>query len=241
MNPPSRRRTHAAVKAAAIATAAATLAGGAAAPAALAAAPPQAAQHPQKASVHLTAKPSRHEVWAGQKLSVKVAAKDQAAGGSPDASLKGRRVELQVRSHHSWRTATRARLDHRGHAKLVWHAKSNRVQKMRVKVDGTPTSRPAARELGQIAVMKKTVASDYGPGGPLACGGTYTSGKLGVANKTLPCGTKVRLSYHGRSVTVPVIDRGPYVSGRTWDLTQAAKQKLHFSGLGTVGSAVVAK
>jgi len=59
-------------------------------------------------------------------------------------------------------------------------------------------------------------------------------GTMGVANKTLPCGTKVKLRYRGRTVTVPVIDRGPYVAGRDYDLTTAVKEKLGFPGVGTV-------
>jgi rare lipoprotein A (peptidoglycan hydrolase) len=80
-------------------------------------------------------------------------------------------------------------------------------------------------------------ASWYGPGlwgNGVACGGTLLPGTLGVANKTLPCGTKVKLRYRGRSITVPVIDRGPYVAGREYDLTYAVKQKLGFPGVGTV-------
>ena len=57
---------------------------------------------------------------------------------------------------------------------------------------------------------------------------------IGVAHKTLPCGTKVKLRYHGRAVTAPVIDRGPYVAGRDYDLTWAVKQRLGFPGVGTV-------
>jgi rare lipoprotein A len=80
-------------------------------------------------------------------------------------------------------------------------------------------------------------ASYYGPGlygNGVACGGTLMPGTMGVAHKTLPCGTKVKLRYHGRSVTVPVIDRGPYVAGRDYDLTEAVKVKLGFPGVGTV-------
>jgi rare lipoprotein A len=80
-------------------------------------------------------------------------------------------------------------------------------------------------------------ASYYGPGlygNGVACGGTLEPGTLGVANKTLPCGTMVKLRYHGRSVTVPVIDRGPYVAGREYDLTTATKQRLGFPGVGYV-------
>ena len=59
-------------------------------------------------------------------------------------------------------------------------------------------------------------------------------GTLGVANKTLPCGTMVKLRYHGHTVTVPVIDRGPYVAGRDFDLTEATRDRLGFPGVGTV-------
>ncbi len=51
---------------------------------------------------------------------------------------------------------------------------------------------------------------------------------VGVANRTLPCGTLVKVSYHGSHVlTVPVLDRGPYSSiGADWDLTGAAAEAL---------------
>jgi rare lipoprotein A (peptidoglycan hydrolase) len=63
-----------------------------------------------------------------------------------------------------------------------------------------------------------------------------TSGTLGVANKTLPCGTLVTLRYGARSVRVPVVDRGPYVAGREFDLTEATKQALGFGDTGEVWS-----
>lgn len=59
------------------------------------------------------------------------------------------------------------------------------------------------------------------------------TGSVSAAGK-LPCGTMVKLRYHGRSVTVPVIDRGPYVAGRDYDLTEAVKRKPGFPGVGTV-------
>jgi rare lipoprotein A (peptidoglycan hydrolase) len=70
----------------------------------------------------------------------------------------------------------------------------------------------------------------------LACGGRLQAGTLGVANKTLPCGTKVTLHYHGRTVRVPVIDRGPYAGAREFDLTAATKAKLRFGSTGVVMS-----
>jgi rare lipoprotein A (peptidoglycan hydrolase) len=89
----------------------------------------------------------------------------------------------------------------------------------------------------KLASYRLAGASYYGPGlygNGVACGGTLLPGTMGVAHKTLPCGTKVKLRYHGRSVTVPVIDRGPYVAGRDYDLTEAVKEKLGFPGVGTV-------
>ncbi|MBI3750880.1 MAG: hypothetical protein HY263_04385 [Chloroflexi bacterium] len=66
----------------------------------------------------------------------------------------------------------------------------------------------------------------YGPGfygNRTACGYTLTTTLRGVANRTLPCGTLVtfRNPYNGATITVPVVDRGPYVAGRQWDLTGA--------------------
>jgi rare lipoprotein A len=88
-----------------------------------------------------------------------------------------------------------------------------------------------------LTTYRPAGASYYGPGlygNGVACGGTLMPGTMGVANKTLPCGTKVKLRYRGRSVTVPVIDRGPYVAGRDYDLTEAVKVRLGFPGVGTV-------
>jgi rare lipoprotein A (peptidoglycan hydrolase) len=71
-------------------------------------------------------------------------------------------------------------------------------------------------------------------GHAVACGGILRINELGVANKTLPCGTQVIFRYAGRIIRVPVIDRGPYIPGREWDLSGAAAVALHFPGLGPV-------
>lgn len=76
------------------------------------------------------------------------------------------------------------------------------------------------------------VASWYGPklyGNPLACGGTLTPQTFGVAHKKLGCGTKVRLCLQ-RCVTTRVIDRGPFVGGRTFDLTAPVKNAIGMAG-----------
>jgi rare lipoprotein A len=88
-----------------------------------------------------------------------------------------------------------------------------------------------------VNAYRPAEASYYGPGlygGGLACGGTLTPSKLGVANKTLPCGARVTLRYHGHTVTVPVVDRGPFAGNREYDLTAATKAKLGFPSTGTV-------
>jgi rare lipoprotein A (peptidoglycan hydrolase) len=71
-----------------------------------------------------------------------------------------------------------------------------------------------------------------------ACGQVLRPTTVGVANKTLPCGTPVKFVWHGHSIVAPVIDRGPYVKGRAWDLTAAAAEALEFEGIGQIQYAV---
>ena len=87
-----------------------------------------------------------------------------------------------------------------------------------------------------VQVSVASVFTDYGLG--LACGGLLGRHELGVAHKTAPCGTLITFRYGGRSVTVPVIDRGPYIAGREWDLTGATATALGFPGLGKIEWAV---
>ena len=83
-----------------------------------------------------------------------------------------------------------------------------------------------------VQVSVASVFRDYGYG--LACGGVLGREQLGVAHKTAPCGTLITFVYNGRSLTVPVIDRGPYIAGREWDLTGATADALGFPGLGQI-------
>ena len=88
-----------------------------------------------------------------------------------------------------------------------------------------------------LRVHGKSMATWYGPGffgNRTACGKTYHRDLLGVAHRTLPCGTKVSVLYRGRSVRVPVVDRGPY-GHANWDLTEETARRLRFSGRKTVG------
>jgi peptidoglycan lytic transglycosylase len=114
-----------------------------------------------------------------------------------------------------------------------WRPPRSGVYLARARVDDASVRSRSIR----INAYRPAVASYYGPGlygGALACGGTLTPGKLGVAHNTLPCRARVTLRYRGRTVTVPVIDRGPYAGNREYDLTAATKAELGFPSTGTV-------
>ncbi len=87
------------------------------------------------------------------------------------------------------------------------------------------------------------LATWFGPGfygQTTACGQTLTPAVVGVANRTLPCGTLVKFSYHGHAATVPVIDRGPYAhNGAQWDLTTEAAHALGMVDTARLRSRVV--
>jgi rare lipoprotein A len=111
---------------------------------------------------------------------------------------------------------------------------------------GEAAEAPAAPTM-KLIVYQATKASVYGVGDDgqigtrTACGQMLKETTLGVAHKTLPCGTKVTVFYAGKTITVPVIDRGPYRAGFSWDLTTATADRLGFEGIGTVGSLIVSK
>jgi len=108
---------------------------------------------------------------------------------------------------------------------------------------GASSYSPPAEEEGEHAfgAWRYGGASWYGPGlwgNKTACGQTLRPNTLGVAHKKLPCGTTVKFVYHGKSVVTQVIDRGPYIDGRAWDLTKAVSDALDFEGVGRVRYAV---
>jgi hypothetical protein len=71
-------------------------------------------------------------------------------------------------------------------------------------------------------------------GSGTACGQTYTRTIVGVAHRSLPCGTRITFRYNGRTLTVPVIDRGPYVAGRQFDLSYGACSALRHCFTGPI-------
>jgi hypothetical protein len=131
--------------------------------------------------------------------------------------------------------ATRAGRD--GRFKAAWKAPSTGSYPVAVRARSNETATGSRDSAGRVLVYRQAAASWYGPGlygNNLACGGTLTPSTMGVANKTLPCGTKVHLRYGNKSVTVPVVDRGPYAGNREYDLTAATKQALGFPDVGAV-------
>ena len=140
-------------------------------------------------------------------------------------------ASLQIRRRGAWRTIDRDRTTATGRFVLRSRLRTTLTAPARV-ASGAET-----RRLGRLNVYRFAHASWYGPGlygNRLGCGGTLAPGRLGVAHKTLPCGSRVMLRHRGRNVRVRVIDRGPYVGGREYDLTEATARKLRFRGHGAI-------
>ncbi len=92
-----------------------------------------------------------------------------------------------------------------------------------------------------VNTMRRDVATWYGPGlwgGPLACGGRLESGTVGVAHRSLKCGTRVVIRHGGQYLRTRVIDRGPFVRGVTWDLTQKAAKRVGMTATGKIQVAI---
>src|SRR4051794_40815314 len=188
------------------------------------------ALHGVKVVARLSGRSSRH-VNIGRSVRIR---------GALKPGLGGRTVRLQLRSHGRWKTVDRSRTGRAGHFRASWRASRPGSYRLRTKFGGDGSNLAVSRTLrGRANVYRPGAASWYGPGfygGRTACGYTLNASIKGVANKSLPCGTRVRFRYHGRTTVAKVIDRGPYAGGREWDLTPATKQALGFGSTGTVWS-----
>ena len=94
-----------------------------------------------------------------------------------------------------------------------------------------------------LTVYRGAVATWYGPGfygNTTACGIELTPELVGVAHRSLPCGTNVAVRYGSRTLVLPVVDRGPFGSEARWDLTEAAAQQLGFTHTDRIGAVRVA-
>jgi rare lipoprotein A len=183
---------------------------------------------PQNETVSVSVK--RHAL-AGRRMKV---------GGKVGSGTKGRSVLIQQRAGKGWKTVARTRTRGAGRFSAYWRPQGTGRKAVRAFVRGENGAAPAVRQIkGGVTVYRARFASWYGPGlygNKLACGGRLSPGTVGVAHKSLPCGTKVTLHHKGRTVRTKVIDRGPYVGGRYYDLTAATKQKLGFGSTGSVWS-----
>jgi rare lipoprotein A len=91
-----------------------------------------------------------------------------------------------------------------------------------------------ASRSGDSKVASQGVASFYSEDSQTASGEKFDKNELTAAHPTLPFGTKLRVTdvNSGRSVTVRVNDRGPYVRGRVVDVSHAAAEELGMVGKG---------
>jgi rare lipoprotein A len=183
-----------------------------------------------------------HSVSVGSKLAVRKRSISTLDGHSVHIlghlypSIAGRKVRLEGRSRGQWRLLSTDRTAPSGAFNIRYRPTSTTGaggEPLRVRFRGDRANRHAVQDAGKVTTFTESVASWYEDGGSTACG--YHAG-MGVANKSLPCGTKVTFHYGGRTVTATVDDRGPYVGGRTWDLNQNTAGALGFSGVGTVWS-----
>jgi hypothetical protein len=146
-------------------------------------------------------------------------------------------VRLERLQGGSWRQIDGDLTTRSGRFALKYRTGAADTSRVRVRFGGDRTAKPATRVVGRLNVFRAAVASWYGPGlygNSLGCGGRLSPGTVGVAHKSLPCGTKLVLRNGGRTVRARVIDRGPYVGGREFDLTAATKYKLGFGSVGRV-------
>lgn len=167
--------------------------------------------------------------------------------GSIRPAIAGRDVVAEAYTNAGWKEVASTSTDGSGAYALSWKPKGSRW--VRVVADGDRRAARATRLAGQAGQgdtlgapagtlmtatgpLRRALASRYDDYDlPLACGGTLGLHEQGVAHKTLPCGTMVTIRYNGRMVRVPVIDRGPYIEPREFDLTGATADTLGFEGV----------
>ncbi|HTX12112.1 MAG TPA: septal ring lytic transglycosylase RlpA family protein [Solirubrobacteraceae bacterium] len=185
---------------------------------------PMSSTVPVDVDAALRVRARRIAVLAGQTVLVR---------GRLLSALAGRKVSLQARQSGAWRTLTTTRTRAAGRFVLRYVTGAAGQAPIRVRFAGDQLNGRAAVRAGNMTVYRLAGASWYNDAGQTACG---FHAYLGVANRTLPCGTTVSFRYNGRSVNATVDDRGPYVGGRDWDLNQNTAAALGFGGVGTVWS-----
>jgi rare lipoprotein A len=166
--------------------------------------------------------------------------------GRLTSSRPGDTVVVQrLDARERWVTAATTTVAADGGFTAAWVADHAGRTTVRVLHDAESDSAQAAAAFPtrDVTVYRPAVATWYGPGfygRRTACGVKLTRRLLGVAHKKLPCGTLVEVFHGGRAVTVPVVDRGPFRRGTTWDLTAATARALGVTATTTVGTVRVA-
>jgi len=156
---------------------------------------------------------------------------------APNTTVAVQRLDKQA---GAWITSATARADADGNFVARWRADHAGVLDVRaVPADTARASAASVADVITVTVFKQARATFYGPGfygRRTACGLRMTRTLVGVAHRTLPCGSRVALLYRGRTITVPVVDRGPFGSKAEWDLTQAAARMLGFGFTDALGA-----
>jgi rare lipoprotein A len=159
----------------------------------------------------------------------------------------GQTIEIEREGHATsgaWEATVSAPVASDGTFTATWHTTQvGRFSMRAVPLTDTPAPQSASTAAVPtsltVSVYRDAKATVYGPGfygRKTACGSRLRRSTLGVANRTLPCGTEVSLIFGGRELTVPVIDRGPYANGASWDVTMATASALGMDGTEWIGS-----
>jgi len=186
--------------------------------------PAGGASAPQRVAVaaQFRVVPHRLDTLAGHPVSLR---------GTLSPARVGRLVRVQARQGHAWRTVASTRTSATGRFRARFGSLTGSEHRLRVRFAGDRTNAAVSDGAGLVTVFGADVASWYNDAGNTGCGFHAT---YGVANRNLPCGTKVRIRFGHRSVTATVDDRGPYVGGRNWDLNQNTAAALGFGGVGSI-------
>jgi rare lipoprotein A len=159
-------------------------------------------------------------------------------GALPDVP-KGGTVQIErLVPDRGWLPETTAKVRRDGTFLARWRPREMGRFVVRAVAAGEEARAAAAPPTAQVTVYRPARATWYGPGlygRRTACGHVLSHALVGVAHRTLPCGTAVELYLNGRSMTVQVVDRGPFAHGAHYDLTSATAEQLGLTVTRTIG------
>jgi rare lipoprotein A len=160
--------------------------------------------------------------------------------GAVEPRLAGRTVVVQFLDPvtEAWTVQARTTVASDGTFLARWRARHTGVFRLRSVVSGQVQSAVVSPELS-LTIYRPAIATWYGPGfygHTTACGIELTPELVGVAHRSLPCGTNVAVRYGSRTLVVPVVDRGPFGSRARWDLTEAAALQLGMTHTDRIGA-----